>query len=77
MIAVSPELKFIVASAQDKHGDPLEAKRAEILARQAHNDDEPGDHLPTISEELARLGIDRATKQELREILTRAIDRGR
>ncbi len=69
-------MKRIVSSVQDKHGDPLEAKRAEIHARQAHNDDEPGDHLPTISEELARLGIDRATKQELREILARAIYRG-
>jgi hypothetical protein len=76
-MALSPELKLMVSGAQALHTDPLEAKRAEILAEQANADCElallcNGEYEPSIRDRLARLGLARATKQELREIVLRA-----
>ncbi|QND32403.1 hypothetical protein HB772_09055 [Sinorhizobium meliloti] len=70
-MALSPELKRMVSGATL---DPLEAKRAEILAQQADNDDESEDYHPTIRE-LAWLGLQKATKQELREIIVKSMER--
>ncbi len=70
-MALSPELKRMASGATL---DPLEAKRAEILARQADNDDESEGYLPTVRE-LAWLGLQKATKQELREIIVKSMER--
>jgi hypothetical protein len=72
-MALSPELKRMVSGARDLHGDPLEAKRAEILASMADNDDEPEDYLPTIRDQLALLALQKATKAELRDIIFSAM----
>ncbi|TCM57818.1 hypothetical protein C8J36_102621 [Rhizobium sp. PP-F2F-G48] len=73
-MALSPELKRMVLDGQVRHADPLEAKRAEILARLADDEREFAmlsydDCRPSIRDRLARLGLERATKQELREII--------
>ena len=76
MMALFPELKRMVSGATL---DPLEAKRAEILARQANDDYELSllsglDRLPTVREQLAWLGLQKATKQELREIIVKSME---
>ncbi|MGR9237935.1 hypothetical protein ACU8OH_03815 [Rhizobium leguminosarum] len=65
--------------------DPLEAKRAEILARRAEarrelasltdSERDTGDHEPSIRTQLAWLGFRKATKSELREIILKAMER--
>jgi hypothetical protein len=79
-MALSPELKLMVSGAQASHGlaDPLEAKRAEILARQADDEREfallcDREYAPSIRDQLARLGLQKATKQELRDIVLTAM----
>jgi hypothetical protein len=79
-MALSPELKRMVLDGQARHADPLEAKRAEILARQANDDRELSmlsydDYTPSVRDQLARLGLERATKQELREIIVEVMMR--
>ncbi len=80
-MALSPELKRMVSGAAL---DPLEAKRTEILARQAaarrevarlteHNDE--GDYRPSVRKQLAWLGFQKATKAELRQIIVNAMER--
>ncbi|WP_457586108.1 hypothetical protein [Ensifer canadensis] len=81
-MALSQELKRMVSGADF---NPLEAKRAEILARQANDDRELArltdhesaeeEYQPTIREQLAWLGLHKATKQELREIILKVIER--
>lgn len=71
-MALSPELKRMISGATH---DPLEAKRAEIRARQADNDDEAEDYIPTVREQLAWLGLQKATKQELRDIIVKSMER--
>lgn len=81
-MALSPELKRMVSGAGF---DPLEAKRAEILAQQANDDrelarltdhdEDHGDYQPSIREQLAWLGLQKATKQELREIIVKSMER--
>lgn len=78
-MAPSPELKRMVSGAQDLHADPLEAKRAEILASMAEAEREYAvlcahGYEPSIRDRLARLGLEKATKQELREVILKAID---
>ena len=80
MMALSPELRRMVSDAQELHADPLEAKRAEILASMAEAEREfallcSHGYEPTIRDRLARLGLEKATKQELREIIVRALER--
>lgn len=73
-MALSPELKRMVSEAQEVHADPLEAKRAEILASMAEADRELAQlslhgYEPSIRDRLAHLGLEKATKQELKEIV--------
>ena len=94
-MALSPELRLMVSAAQARlHtavadladlADPLEAKRAEILARQADADQEPAllsghesddeEYQSSIRTELAWLGFQKATKRELRDIIMKAMER--
>ncbi|QKK28887.1 hypothetical protein FE844_004540 [Rhizobium indicum] len=81
-MALSPALKLMVSGVAL---DPLEAKRAEILARLAdtrrelasltNNDHERDYHEPSIRAQLAWLGLQKATKSELREIIVNAMER--
>ncbi|MBP2446393.1 hypothetical protein [Rhizobium leguminosarum] len=83
-MAPSPELKLMVSGVAL---DPLEAKRAAILARQADarrelaslTDCEPetDEHEPSIRARLAWLGLQKATKRELREIIVNAMESDR
>lgn len=76
---LSPELKLLVSGVTL---DPLDAKRAEILARQADArrelaslTDDTGDYEPSLRAQLAWLGLQKATKSELREIIVSAMER--
>ncbi|SFH22900.1 hypothetical protein [Ensifer sp. OV372] len=71
-MALSQELKRMVSGADF---DPLEAKRAEILARLEEAEREVGEYEPSIRERLAWLGLQKATKQELREIIVKSMER--
>ena len=70
-MALSPELKRMLSVAAL---DPLEAKRAEILARQADNDDGPKESFLTIRDQLVRLGLKKASKHELLDIIMKYIE---
>lgn len=82
-MALSPELKRLVSGAQARHADPLGAKRAEICARLLESETElaeiehydPGSYEPSIRERLAWLGLQKASKKELREIVVKAMAR--
>ncbi|MEY9375890.1 hypothetical protein [Rhizobium leguminosarum] len=81
-MALSPELKLMVSGVAF---DPLEAKRTEILARRAEalrelasmtdSERDTDDHAPSIRARLAWLGLQKATKSELREIIVNAVER--
>lgn len=90
-MALSPELRHMASSVQARYriladaADLLEAKRAEILARQADADQEPAllsghesgeeERQSSIREQLAWLGFHKATKRELRDIIMTAMER--
>lgn len=89
---LSPELRLMVSAAQARlHtavadlADPIETKRAEILARQANADHELAllsghehdeeERQSSIRAQLAWLGFQKATKRELRDIIMKAMGR--
>ena len=77
-MALSPELKQMVVSAHAScgdHFDPLKAKRAQVLARFRDKDGGPEDCPPTIREQLSLLGLQKAAKTELQQIVMHAMER--
>lgn len=78
-MALNPTLRQMVADAQQRYvhvEDPLEAKHAETLALHADNDDEPEAVYPTVMEQLVLIGLRKATKRELRQIVVSAMVAG-
>lgn len=79
-MALSPELKLMVSSAQTEINIPA-SKREEILKRQADAErelaqiEEDSEYAPSIREQLALIGLHKATKAELREIILEALIR--
>lgn len=79
-MALSPELKLMVSGAQTAV-DPSASKREEILKRQADAErelaqiEEDFESAPSIREQLALIGLHKATKAELREIILDALIR--
>lgn len=78
-MALNPALRKMLDDAKAKYDlldDPLEAKRNEILARQADNYDQPEVAFQTVMERLALIGLRKATKRELRCIIVEAMVTG-
>lgn len=83
-MALSPELKAMISGAATLH-DPTGARLAEFRARQADAErelarlsdypDEAEERSSSIRQQLAWIGIHKATKAELREVNLNAMAR--